>query len=140
MSDIAYGALLERELDRMGVVVAIDASDDNIHTDEAGWEHRRAWVTVARKGRADAGKIETAFRSGTGITTEPSVADVFGSLLSDHEAGNQSFGDFCSDFGYDEDSRKAYATWEACQEISDKFQAMFTLAELETLSELAREL
>lgn len=141
MSDIAYGALLERELDRMGVIVAIDASDHNIHTDEAGWEHRRAWVTVARKNHGlSAGKIETAYRSGTGITNDPSVADVFSALLSDADLGSQEFAEFASELGYDEDSRKAYAIWEECRDVFDRFATMFTEAELETLSELAREL
>lgn len=50
----------------------------------------------------------------------PGPASVLSSILLDSDACNQSFAHWCSDFGYDEDSRKAYATYEACQKNADK--------------------
>ncbi len=57
------------------------------------------------------------------------------SLLSDTQAGQESFSDFCGNFGYDEDSRKAESTWNACRENGRKFMAVVgdLLPELEKL-------
>jgi len=49
------------------------------------------------------------------LTEEPTAGQVLESLLTDAEAGAVSFEDFCGDFGYDTDSRKAYRTWQACK-------------------------
>lgn len=38
----------------------------------------------------------------------------FWSFVQDATAGEQSHADFCADYGYDEDSRAAHATWGAC--------------------------
>lgn len=51
-------------------------------------------------------------------------AGVCYSLISDAQAGSESFADFCSDFGYDEDSRKAFTTYEACQKNGKEFRAL----------------
>lgn len=46
---------------------------------------------------------------------QPTVADVLDSLASDASSAGQSFTDWCGDYGYDEDSRKAYRTWQAVE-------------------------
>src|SRR4030095_10369007 len=46
-----------------------------------------------------------------------------------------SFEDWCSDFGYDSDSRKAESIYRAVQEQAEDFQRMFTSEELTELSE-----
>ena len=51
---------------------------------------------------------------GSAHTEPPTVEDVLDNLASDASAGEQTFYDFCSEFGYDHDSRKAEATWKAC--------------------------
>lgn len=51
---------------------------------------------------------------------KPEPASVLHSILLDSEACSQSFAHWCMDYGYDEDSRKAYATYEACQKNADK--------------------
>lgn len=53
-----------------------------------------------------------------------------------------TFEDFCSDFGYDSDSRRAestyHAIYHAVQEESRKVRAFFTKEEIETLQEIAQ--
>lgn len=44
---------------------------------------------------------------------EPTVSDVLSSLHSDAQGGYEDFADFCAEFGYDKDSRKAESTWKA---------------------------
>jgi hypothetical protein len=46
---------------------------------------------------------------------QPDIDGVLYSLVMDYLAGQNSFEDFCSDFGYDTDSRKALETYLACQ-------------------------
>lgn len=48
--------------------------------------------------------------------------DVLHSLIMDTQAGSESFPEFCSTMGCDEDSRKAFATWEACQKTGADFR------------------
>lgn len=55
----------------------------------------------------------------------PTRDEVLGSLASDCSLGEQTFRDFCGDLGYDTDSRKALATWEACNNMVDDLRRLF---------------
>jgi hypothetical protein len=46
------------------------------------------------------------------------------------------FADFCSEFGYDEDSRKAYKTYKAVKREWENIAMLYTEAELEQLREI----
>ena len=67
--------------------------------------------------------------------TPPSTCDVLHSLLMDATAFEQTFEDWCSDFGYDTDSRKAEQTYQACVAEGRALASAFTPAELATLRE-----
>lgn len=69
---------------------------------------------------------------------KPSAASVLYCLLSDASFGTELFVDFCSALGYDEDSRKALATYEECQKIAVQMR-MFTSEERERLNELLED-
>lgn len=71
----------------------------------------------------------------------PDVAGVMHSLLMDGAAwfDDESFEDWCSNYGYDEDSRTAEATFQACRETGRQVKKGFTPAELEQLREAASE-
>lgn len=69
----------------------------------------------------------------------PHPADLLYSLISDSSAAEQTFANWCSDFGYDTDSRKALQTYEACQENTDKFRRVFTRAQIEALAEALQD-
>ena len=55
----------------------------------------------------------------------PELAEVLCSLQSDVRAGDDSFENFCGDFDYDTDSRKAYATWETCRDMYFRLREFF---------------
>ncbi len=55
------------------------------------------------------------FWMGIAHTDAPDLEGCLACLLSDASAGDQTFEDFCRDYGYDEDSRTAERTWKACQ-------------------------
>jgi hypothetical protein len=48
----------------------------------------------------------------------PSAADIISALMSDASSGADTFEDFCSNLGYDTDSRRAMDTYLACQAAS----------------------
>lgn len=56
---------------------------------------------------------------------QPTLRDVLSSLRLDVSSADQSFEDFCSDFGEDSDSRKAYKLYETCREIMFKLRTFF---------------
>lgn len=80
--------------------------------------HNPYRVTL-RKGRR---QLSTDFFTGSGWRKEPGAADVLSCLCSDAYAGEQTFEDFCSDMGMDQDSRKAERIWRACKAIAPKLR------------------
>ena len=63
----------------------------------------------------------------------PSTYDVL-SCLQKHDVG--TFEDFCSEFGYSNDSISALKTYNACLKEFNSLQALFTDSELELLQEI----
>ena len=64
--------------------------------------------------------LTVPFFKGSANMSEPSAADVLYCLCSDAYSGELSFEHFCSEFGYDLDSRKAEATYKACVKLAPK--------------------
>lgn len=81
--------------------------------DEDGWEHNAYKVRLSYDGR----RLTVPWRAGLGITEAPSARDVLEALLMD-AAGYEnapSFEEWAEEYGYDEDSRKAEATYRAVE-------------------------
>lgn len=64
------------------------------------------------------------FFQGPAISHEPEVEDCLDCLLSDASAGEQSFEEFCSEFGYDADSRKAERIHKACEKTARQMRRL----------------
>lgn len=77
-------------------------------------------VTLRYKGR----QMSLDFFMGQAHTDEPDAEGVLDCLLSDCSALDQSFEDWCGDFGYDTDSRKAEATYKACADLGKKVKRL----------------
>jgi hypothetical protein len=56
-----------------------------------------------------------------GTIPGPTLLEVCYSLAMNAQSGQERFPDFCANFGYDEDSRKAEETWRAC---ADTYRAL----------------
>ena len=69
----------------------------------------------------------------------PHAAGVLYSLILDSSAVEQSFSNWCSEYGYDDDSRKALATYEACQANADKLARIFDHATREAIREALQD-
>lgn len=62
---------------------------------------------------------------------EPTLSDVL-ACLQKYDVG--TFEDFCSEFGYDTDSKRAEKTYKAVSKEYDKMCSLFSDSELDTLS------
>jgi hypothetical protein len=105
-----------------------------------GWKNYLWRVTIARGAEA----VHLDYHCGTGhakngVPTPPELSDVIFSLLTDWQGGRETFEDFCSAFGYDADSRKAFALWQACKKSGEKLAKLFSADEIEELEEAFRD-
>ena len=57
-----------------------------------------------------------------GTPKKPSLDDVLHALVSDATACDESFEDWCDNYGYNSDSRKALAIYLQCQENAKKLR------------------
>lgn len=71
-------------------------------------------VALRRRGRS----LTLDYWTGSAITDEPTAKDVLESLALDASSGENDFEEFCKEFGYDEDSRRALRIWKACRSMS----------------------
>jgi hypothetical protein len=60
----------------------------------------------------------------TVIDKKPCIDDVLYSLVMDSMAMDESFIDWCDNFGYDSDSRKALDIYLKCQENANKLKKL----------------
>lgn len=90
--------------------------------------------------RVSIGDFTTSYYMGVAHgKRQPTITKVMYSLLNEASMGEYSFEDFCSELGYNEDSRKAHATWQACQEIAERFKLTFSEEQLETMRDLLQD-
>lgn len=54
----------------------------------------------------------------------PKLSDVLGSLRLETSCLNESFSEWCSNFGYSDDSIKALSTYQKCQEEGNKLKKL----------------
>jgi hypothetical protein len=68
--------------------------------------------------------ITVSFFQGAAHENEPTAADVLSSLLVDAAVEDySSFEDWCTDLGYDPDSRKAHRTYRGCLRMAPRVRA-----------------
>lgn len=83
------------------------------------WAKRNEWekeandyrCTLVYQGR----RYSFDYWQGVGIQTEPDVAGVLETVLASEVQDGQTFGEWCREFGYDDDSVKALRIYRACK-------------------------
>lgn len=65
----------------------------------------------------------------------PSDYDILSCISSDANCP-EKFEDFCGEYGYNEDSRKAEQTFKACRTFADKLNRFLTSEEIESLQNI----
>ncbi len=99
----------------------------NIH-DRDDTLHNHYKVTISKSGSKgktfDLYDSYAEYMHGKTEMTEVDLKYAFQAILEDAISGSMNFIDFCFEYGYDEDSRRAERIWNACQK---------TLKSVETL-------
>lgn len=94
---------------------AVDRDVDPASDWAPGTSHYLVTLRMGRK------RLTVPFHMGSAHTSEPTAAEVLDCLVSDANSP-EDFAEFCSDFGFDVDSRKAEKTHKACLAIGRKLR------------------
>lgn len=70
------------------------------------------------------------YSQGYGIKEDPKIENILDCLAMDASYDLSSFENFCSEFGYDSDSRKAYKIYKACINNTNKLQKLLGITQL----------
>lgn len=94
--------------------------------DDDGWQHNAYTVALELEGRT----AQFPWRQGLGIEEPPTAAGVLECLFGDAAGVNNArgFEDWAGDYGYDTDSRKAEATYNAVRLQTAKLAGLFGVA------------
>lgn len=114
--------------------LTIGADDGKPWMDENGHYHYRYVVGV--KSDATGARIRFTFTDsahnydqGKRGLSEGELLWAFSCFVSDAIAGDQTFRDFCADYGYDDDSITAKRIYDACRAAMGKFNRLFVGAD-----------
>jgi len=125
-------------LEKVGIVAVITYLDNNPPAwDKDTHDHNHYRVTLRRK---DGDKERFVFQFWDSIANsnsgeKPTAYDVL-SCVSSETTIYDDFAEFCSEFGYDQDSRKAEQLWKTYDKQSRKLNDFFTEEELEDLRQI----
>ena len=89
--------------------------------DERNWNHHTVTVYSKTTGKRTSFDFWGSIMNPE-IDSEYDTLNAFYCFVSDALSGTYSFSEFCGEFGYDEDSRKAEKAWKACQRSLKKFE------------------
>ena len=97
---------------------------------------KQAWaITLKYKGK----RAQFRFYGG-GASDTPTASDLVWAVAIDSEAVDESFSDWCANFGYTTDSIKARSTFKACQRNGERLIKLIGNKEIfSQLVESARE-
>jgi hypothetical protein len=87
------------------------------------WQKKAHPYTVTLK--YDKRQMTVPFFMGPALTHEPTDKDVLPCLIADYSVIDESFEDFCMNFGYDSDSRKAEKIYNQCKKNGKKLEKLF---------------
>ena len=97
-------------------------ADHNPNMIEGG-ENMDHWRCAFKMGRRS---MTVYFSMGMGHNgKKPTADEVLACLASDARGVDTSFEDWCGDYGYDTDSRKAERTFKACKRSAKKLKQFF---------------
>ncbi len=86
------------------------------------WQQKAHPYTVKLK--YDDRQMTIPFFMGSALTHEPTDEDVMICLIADYSVTDETFEEFCANFGYDEDSRKAEKIYKQCVRNGKKIKKL----------------
>ncbi len=125
-------------VNKHGITLAVETADNNPNMDEwKGAQHYK--VTLQRKTADNHRRAYTLYFShGSARSDKPTAESVIECLQADQSCEYNTFEEFCAEFGYSNDSRKAERTYNAiikqCEKL-EKFLGFDLLDELKTANE-----
>lgn len=108
------------------IQISSEWADRNPNMADDEWARSALHYKVTLRRRTATGKKRTMtlfFSLGSAHKSEPKLQDVLDSLLSDSGTPDFSFEEWCAEYGYDTDSRRAEKTYKACLKQTERFQA-----------------
>ena len=139
MSELSeYDKQAQAFLDKCELAITITYLDNKSpNWDQDSRNHNHYRVTLRRK---EGDKERFVFQFWDSIANsekgeKPTAYDVL-SCISGETTVYDSFEDFCSEFGYDQDSRKAEQIWKGYEKSSRKLNDFLTEEELDSLREI----
>jgi hypothetical protein len=112
---------MQERIKENNIKISSEYVDSNPHMNDPKWEANHYRVTL----RFNRKQLTCYFSMGIGLSGEPTAEDVLNSLAAD-AAGVENardFEDWCSEYGYDTDSRKAEKTFKICQKQAKQLKA-----------------
>ena len=106
-------------------------------TQKDGWKCDQWHVEVSWLKQSGNGFYSTDYFTGLGLRrkakqswtkdspVKPTISDVLYSLFMDASAADYNFNDWCSEYGYSDDSLKALNTYKQCLEIATNLRKAF---------------
>jgi len=111
-----------------GITMSADPADANPNMPTGrGWQHWRCTLACGHR------EMTVYFSQGPAICREPTVEDVLDCLAMDASGLGGSFEDWCNEFGYDTDSRRAERTFQLIERQSKQLQRLIGADAYETL-------
>ena len=99
------------QLKRRGISMVVMGADRNPNMPDS--RNMNHYKCVFSRGRR---RMTVYFSKGLGLHGQPTINEVWDTITEDAASiEGQDFSEFCSNYGYDEDSRKAERTFKACQ-------------------------
>lgn len=109
-------------VDKHRIRMDVEQTDSNPSMDDDPKHPMDHWRCTLRMGSR---RMTVVFSMGMGHRgKEPDAASVLDCLLSDSSSVDNArgFEDWCRDFGYDTDSRRAERTYKACERQAEKLR------------------
>ena len=133
---MSKGKTIKQFIKENNLTMNCEYADSNPNMDSVNknaYNHYK--VTIKRKFKLNGNHIDTRygfrrmtllFSQGLGIQGEPTLESVLGCLLSDSFSfsNGDTFKDFCENYGYDYDSRKAEKTFKATIKQTSKLKKL----------------
>lgn len=109
------------------ISMTAERTDSNPNMDSRDMDH---WKVILKRRAVGlrgtpivAATMTTYFSMGYGHNgKEPKADEVLDCLASDASGADEGFGEFCDNFGYDQDSRKAEKIYKACRHNSERLK------------------
>ena len=91
---------------------------------QENWNHHKVTVKNTETGKQTSFDFWASIANPE-VKSRKDLIGAFECFVGDAVAGMNDFNNFCSEFGYDEDSRRAEKIYKACQKATEKLQRIY---------------